>query len=174
MKKTILLFAAVVAAAIQLSAQTNSKEIIGNFTEIRTPAQQGKAVTVTGRLHFKAPEYLSMLYDNGDKFLIDGNKMVIINEEAGNQVFDTSKNLMMRSLSHAVIYAFTGRAGDIASEQNADISEKKDGKETVITLQARKKAVKGYEKIEIRYAADGNIRAMKMTEFTGAVTEVKL
>lgn len=185
MKKLILSIAAV-ACSLALSAQTASdllakiqnapvrnETVISKFTEVRTPSPMmanAKTVTLTGTLTFKTTTFLSMIYDNGELFAINGTEMVI-NRDGKNQVFDTSKNLMMQGLSHTLIYAFEGKLATLATEQNADITAEKKGADIIVTVTARQKAARGYSKITVGYDAKTYaIKNMKMDEFTGAST----
>ena len=182
--KRILLTLATIAAGLSLSAQTGSdllkkiadaplrsETVISKFSEVRTPSPMmanAKTVTLTGDLTYKNTTFLSMIYDNGEMFAINGNSMVI-NRDGHNQVFDTSKNLMMQGLSHALIYTFEGKLSDLAQEQNADIKAEKKGNEIVVTLTARQKSARGYSTIVVSYDAKTYaIRSMRMDEFTGA------
>lgn len=183
MKKILVCLMALIAAAFSLGAQ-NSSEIISKiekayanpktvetaFSEIYssfdTSVPQKKR---NGKLTYKAG-VIRMDYSNGDLFLVDGNRMTINNGSA-KQVFDLTKNIMMKELSNTLNYAFQGQLTKLATEQNADITATKDGNFYLITLTARKKAPRGYSKIVAYYrVSDCLINSMRMDEFNGAST----
>lgn len=183
MKRHIILTAASIVISFLCAAQTGEAilsklESAGvtamneAFRETRTaPASTGGQKTVlTGQLVYKNGNYLSMVYDNGDVFLIDADRMTIRKGET-SQVFDTSKNLLMKSLSHTLLYAFQGTLGKLAAEQDADIKAEKASGYYVVTLTAKKKAARGYNRITTRYnVSDCHIHDMTMEEFSGAST----
>ena len=87
------------------------------------------------------------------------------------ETFDTSKNLMMKSLSTALLYSFQGKLDELAKEQQADLTQESDkDKNVVVTLTAKVKKVRGYSKIQVFYKPDGTVFKMQMDEFNGAST----
>ena len=147
-------------------------DVKDNFTEVRTPAAKGAAkVNLDGTLLFKAAAAsLEMKYSDGDYFFTDNVKMQKTHGNA-RQVFDLGKNLMMRGLSHTLIYAFQGNLQALAQEQDAVIEAVKDGKTYTVTLTAKKKTPKGLAKVVAVYrASDGAIISMRLDECTGAST----
>lgn len=184
MRKIILATILALISATGINAQSSSEILkaiadspkrtvstVGRFTEVRTPAlKEQPKVTLKGKLVFKNEGFLNMEYDNGDQFTIKGNEMIVT--QSGNAVmFDLTKNLLMKSLSHTLIYSFKGQLPVLAEEQNADINAVKEGKDYVVTLTARKKSTRGSNRIVVRYnAADGAIKGMQIDEVTGAST----
>lgn len=152
-------------------AADRNENLVGNFTEVRTPAIKEQAkVTLKGKLVFKKEGFLNMDYDNGDKFTINGSEM-IISQSGKAVVLDLNKNQLMKSLSNTLMCSFKGQLSKLAEEQNADINAVKDGKDYVVTLTARKKSTRGCSKLVVRYnAADGIIRGVQIDEMTGAST----
>jgi len=183
MKKIIMLVATVFAAMAFTPAVQTTEEITNavqnakartsvidkKFTEVRT-SPSGQKVTLTGQLIYRPDSYLSMAYDNGELFLIDGNKMTI-NRDGKSQLFDLTKNQMIKSLSHALLYSFRGALVDLSVEQKTSVEAVKKGGDCIITLKATKQAARGYSRIEVFYdSATFDIKAMTMDEFTGAST----
>jgi len=169
--KKILTTLALLVSALTLFAQGGKDITNASFKEIRTPAAADLSpVTLTGTLNFKMENYLSMEYTNGELFLIDGNKMTIKRDKQ-NVTFDLTKNIMMRNLSHVLLYSFQGKLDDLAVEQKCNIKKEDKNGMHVVTLTATKKGVKGYGVIEVCYdAKTKSIRTMRMDEFTGAST----
>lgn len=182
--KKLLAIAALLAFTICASAQ-NSEEIISKikasparkakientFKEVRNfPDNIKPAVTLKGKLSYDPSGKIMMKYDNGEEFSIDGNIMVI-DRDGKRLQFDTSKNIMMRGLSHAISYAFEGRMDELAKEQNAQmITAVKDGK-YVVALTAQTPSPRGYSCIEVAYnIKTGALETMRMDEATGART----
>lgn len=187
MKKLLLILCAVLGAWT-LGAQ-NSTEILnridatlakapavtGRFHEVRTPAAKDqKPVQLTGKLVFKPDIFLSMLYDNGDQFTIDGDKMVV--QRDGNpMVYNLTKNLMMKGLSHILLYSFKGDLPLLAQEQDADIQAVQEKGRYVVTLTPRKKTPRGCSSLVVSYdAATCAIREMILDEPTGASTRYSM
>jgi len=182
MKRIILTIAAVLLASfsyaqtsdaiLSLIEKANHSTRSVQFKEKRTSVGEGaKTVTVEGELLYKEAEnYLSMLYTNKDVFIIDGNKMTIVRDGNAN-IFDLTKNVMMKGLSTVLMSSFSGKPGVFAAEQKADINAVKEGGDYVVTVKATKKAPRGYSRIIIRYrTSDCAISGMQMDEFTGATT----
>jgi len=185
--KQIILFLSALFSITSLSAQTSDqilakleqsapthKTYAVSIAEKRILAGTKKTVDLKGKLEYRKDDgYLTIKYDGGDYFLIDGNTMTMVNG-ANKMEFDLSKNLMMRGLQHALLYSFQGRLQDLSAEQGADIEAKKDGSVYVVKLTAKKKSPRGYSSIIVKYALDGAIRAMDMIEFNGACTKYSI
>jgi len=140
-----------------------------NFVEVKTSASKIQT-TLEGELQYKPEGYLIMNYSNGDLFLIDG-VMMTIKKKGQEKKFDTTKNVMMKGLSHVLIYAFQGTPSKIGPEQGADVVAKKDGDFYEVSITAQKKQARGYSRIIIRYTVkDCSIFDMQMDEMTGAST----
>jgi len=179
--KKILTCIAALCCALVLSAQDSDKVIASikaspartrsieaSFREVRKSVANPKSeVVLQGKIKYEPETKLSMDYDNGDVFSIDGNLMVI-SKDGKKQEFDISKNMMMKGLSHAILYAFSGRMDDLAKEQHAKmLVSEKDGK-YVVTLAAQTQAARGYSCIEVTYdKKSGVLEKMRMDEFTG-------
>ena len=182
--KKILLTIIAALGALTLSAQNSAdilskiekagakaEDIVTPFKESRTPADKTQPkVNLKGKLVFKSEGFLSMQYDNGDNFYINGDKM-IITQNGVDAVYDTTKNLLMKSLNHTLMYAFRGEPSKIAEEQQADITAEKKGDDYVVTLTARKKSARGYSRVIVYYdSVKCIIKGMQMDEVTGAST----
>lgn len=183
--KKLLILAAALLSALSLQAQSSEEilskiakaparkaEVVSRIKEVRTPAatQEGKPTTLKGNLLFRPEDYLTITYDNKDQFIINGTRMVSITGGV-NQVFDTSKNLMMKNLSDVLLSSFMGRLPELAAAQNSDIKAEKSEKDYIVTLTARKKSARGLSKLTVTYSAsDLSIKAMTMFEVTGATT----
>ena len=155
------------------NAKARTEVIDRNFKEVRK-SPSGSEVELTGHLIYKPDSYLSMEYDNGELFLIDGMKMTIRRDGKEN-VFDLTKNLLMKNLSHALLYSFRGTLMELSREQKTMINAVlKDGCYEV-TLAATKPSPKGYSRIVVYYdARTYAIKAMQMDEFTGATTSYSM
>ncbi|MBQ7222285.1 MAG: hypothetical protein IJS02_02330 [Bacteroidales bacterium] len=171
--KRLLFTIAILSSVLPLYSQgftVKEKDYNEQITEVRR-LFDGSTVALKGKFEYqKGKNYLSIKYDNGELFLIDGDKMTI-DRDGINQTFDTSKNLMMKSLSNALLYAFQGKLAELAEEQQADMTQTVDkDKNTVVTIAAKTKKVRGYSKIIVYYKPDGTVFKMQMDEFNGAST----
>lgn len=173
--KKILTTLTLLVSAFTLFAQGGKDITNASFREVRTPATaDSEVMTLTGKLNYKADNYLCLNYDNGELFLVDGNKMVI-DQNGQRAEFDLSKNIMMRSLSHVLLYSMQGKLDDLAVEQKCDIKKESIKGQQVVTLTAKKRGVKGYGMIVVSYdEKTKSIRNMRMDEFTGASTFYEL
>ena len=185
MKKLVFFIAAVFAATLSLSAQT-SAEIVSKIEKANHPAiesplaekRTSKALgekDYTAKLIYRGPSYLKLEYDDpSEGFLIDGTK-VSITHAGKTAVFDASKNLMMKSMSHALLYAFQGKITELVAEQNASLDATKEGDMYCIVIKALKKSVRGYSTMVINYSVkDCGIRSMRLDEFIGLSTFYEL
>ena len=183
MKRITILFSALILS-FGLSAQS-AEEILstveknaartfnGSFTEVRISAS-GDSKTLKGDLLYKPETYLSMMYSNEELFSIDGQKMVMI-RDGSNQIFDLTKNVMMKSLASMLLNSFGGHPKAIAESQGADLSACVEGNFYKVNLTARKKSVRGYSSIELLYdRATCSLRRMKLCEFSGAETHYSM
>ena len=185
MKKLILLFAALAAASLSLNAQTpdeivakiekaNHPDIESRFEEKRS-FKSAPGQNYAGKLTFRNPDALTLKYDDASEgFQIDASK-VSITHQGKTAVFDATKNLMMKSLSHALIYAFQGRITELVAEQDTSLEVAREGNMCCVTLNALKKSARGYKSMVINYSAkDCGIRSMRLDEFTGVSTFYEL
>lgn len=188
MKKTLLTILCALFGAWTLGAQSSTDilnridaalsgttTVTGRFHEVRTPAAKDqKPLELTGKLVFKPDTFLSMLYDNGDQFTIDGDKMVVLHEGTP-VVYNLTKNLMMKGLSHTLLYSFKGDLPLLAEEQDAEIQAVKEKGCFVVTLTPRKKTARGISRLVVSYdAATCAIRGMILDEPTGASTRYSM
>lgn len=185
--KRFLLSIIALAAAFSLSAQTgeeilariekacaNGVTIEHKFTELRSWTDHSKAdVKLDGNLKWK-DNNLYMDYSNCEAFSIVGNKMTI-KRGGKSQVFDLTKNMMMKNLSRALTLAFQGRLLELSKEQKSNIVASRDGNDYVVILSATQKAARGYNRITVHYnARTCLIKSMKMDEFTGLSTSYSI
>lgn len=173
--KKILTTLTLLVSALSLFAQGGKNITNAAFREVRTPVtQDAQVIKLTGKMTYKADNYLSLNYDNGELFLIDGDKMTI-NMDGQKNDFDLTKNLMMRSLSHVLLYSMEGKFDALAAEQKCDIKTETKNGQYIVTLTAKKRGVKGYGMIVVTYDdKTKSIRSMRMDEFTGASTYYEL
>jgi len=151
------------------NSSSRSQKVEKAFQEVRT-APNKQNVTLKGKLTYVPENFLTMEYENKELFSIDGNIM-IIDRDGKHQQFDISKNIMMKGLSHAILFAFSGKMDELAKEQNANLlTSEKDGC-YVIAITAKTVAARGYSCIEATYdAKTGVLLSMRMDEFTGQRT----
>ena len=188
MKTKFVMAAAMLLCALCASAQDKSGEILSKisgsparkakverrFNEERNfPEGQGTKKELSGLLSYDPDVKIMMKYDNGEEFSIDGDIMVI-DRDGKRMQFDTSKNLMMRGLSHAILYAYSGNLDELAKEQKARLlCNEKNGK-YVVALTALAVSARGYSCIEVTYKAGTcELESIRMDEFNGAKTFYK-
>ena len=86
--------------------------------------------------------------------------------------FDAKKNAPMRTMSQTLLNCIEGNVEAVAQENEADVMSSESAKTRKITVTARKKSVRGYETIELRYRkSDGMVEYIKLVEFNGNVNE---
>lgn len=153
------------------SAKTRS----GKFVEERK--RHGKqAQDLEGELVYEPEGKLSMNYSkpSGDFFIIEDGFLSMKNNGVENK-FDLSRNKPMKSLSDLLISSFAGKLQDFASQNACTISAEKTSTSVQVTLEATKKAVKGYSKVIVDYDPKTFLlSSMVMEEFDGSVTTYKM
>ena len=186
MKRLVL---SILAIALAFSAAARTSEEI--LAQIRAAQNGGKTIeftpivevrtnyvghpgseTLTGKLKFVSKDdFLVMNYDNKEDFVIQGKQMVIKKNGQQPQVFDLSKNMMMKGLSRTLLCSFRGTLEDLAKEQKSSITAVEDGKNYKVTLTATKKQPRGLAKVEVVYKQKGgDLVSIYFEEFTGAKT----
>lgn len=177
-----------ILAMITLAASAQDKAVMDKIENLcaknkTVSAQFVQTMTVPGRpaenysgKYDYKQDYLSMVYDKpaGRVFLIDGN--TVKTTEAGKTtVFDCTKNVMMKNLSHVLLDSFAGRIAHLCEEQGATCKVEETTSSFNVTLKATKKAVRGYEQIDLIYnKRTGRLESMVALEFGGIVNVYKI
>jgi len=164
MKKTLLLAVALVAGMIGW-AQT----IEADFTQTRNIAASGKTIEKAGHMKLVYPDQLDMNYSkpDGEYFIIHGHEMSMNMDGKKNKV-DTNKNKRTKTFAQTLLNCIKGDWEKAAADNDTDTAVKEEGGNKIITLTAKKKAPRGYARIELTYnKADGLLRKMILEEFGG-------
>ena len=114
---------------------------------------------------------MAQRYTNANEALIiNGNQFYMV-RSGKKLLFDTDKNPPMRSLRNTLLYCLQGKLRTLAADNDAELTVAEDAKGYTITLTARKKAVRGYQTIVLRYSKTNNLlMTMEMNEFSGNST----
>ncbi|MCM1501266.1 MAG: outer membrane lipoprotein carrier protein LolA [Bacteroidales bacterium] len=179
MKRIYMILAMLIALPFALSAEdrildriesmnASVESIEAHFDQTRTLPASGKEIKSAGTLYFNSKDRMSMLYTTPatDVFIIDGTRLRMVRGGKQN-VFDTSKNAMMGSLSTTLLSCINGHVRSLAQANDADVAveQTKDG--YLVTMTARKKAAKGYSSIVLLYDQKTCVlKSMKMVEFS--------
>lgn len=164
LKKTLLLVIALVAGVFGW-AQT----IEADFTQIRNIATSGKTIEKAGHMKLVYPDQLDMNYSKPDSeyFIIHGNEMSMNMDGKKNKV-DTDKNKRTQTFAQTLLNCIKGDWENAAADNDTDTAVKEEGGKKIVTLTAKKKAPRGYAKIELTYnKADGMLSKMVLEEFGG-------
>ncbi|MGN0190034.1 MAG: outer membrane lipoprotein carrier protein LolA [Candidatus Cryptobacteroides sp.] len=151
-----------------LNAQTG---IQASF--VQTGTNNGKVVSGEGTIYYAAPTSLALRYSTpeGECFVIDGDR-VYVNKAGKVKYFDAKKNAPMRTMSQTLLSCIEGDVDAVAQANEADVMSSETAKIRKITVTAKKKSVRGYETIELRYRkSDGMVEYIKLIEFNGNVNE---
>lgn len=162
------------SALVDMIEKSNegSKGISGSFTEIRQ--KPGKAdKNLTGDLIFDPAGSLSMKYaspNQGEYFIIENGTLSMKRDGAENK-FDLAKNRPMKNLSDMLLSSLGGKLKAFSQANACNLTAEKTSDAVRATLEATKKAVKGYSKIVLDYNPK-TLRLVKMRaeEFDGTVT----
>lgn len=176
---TFLFFSAGIAGAqdsdalINLIEKTNSSAKVrtGNFTEVRKMTGKTEQ-SLKGVLTFDPKGTLSMEYSSpeGEYFIIAANSISMKRDGVANQ-FDLTKNRPMKSLADMLISSFNGTLKALAASSACTLKAEKAKDAIVATMEATKKAVKGYSKIVLKYDTNTlQLVNMRAEEFDGSVT----
>ncbi|MGN0196161.1 MAG: outer membrane lipoprotein carrier protein LolA [Candidatus Cryptobacteroides sp.] len=146
----------------------------GKFSQTKTLVN-GHEIKSHGTLYYAGPDRMSMIYMEpfGEKFVINSGRMLVRRDGKSN-VYDLGKNRRMNSLAVTLLYCMQGRIAELAESCDASVDASRNGSGWQITLTARGKTSGGYSMIELRYAPDGGIRYMKMTEPSGIFTTYEM
>ena len=172
--KNILATLAAVFCATALSAQTGKLE--ADFALTKTTAGKQAAEKLSGKIYYSAPACLALHYDapSTNLVVIAGNN-VFIRQDGRERRFDISRNAPMRGMSETLLNCVKGDTQKVADENDADINVQKFARSTDVVITARKKAVRGYSRIELSYRKSDNLlQYMKLVEFNGNVSEYKM
>ncbi len=166
--KKLLIFLSLILVGIGAGAQ----DLSCTFTQKKTLKALNKVIPGKGTVTFKAPDHLTMMYDEpqGEYLIIDGDQLK--NAVKGKAItVDTSKNAYMRNLRNTLLNCITGNYEAAAKDNDANLVVEEKGGIKTVTLIARKQAVKGYSRIVMDYNKKGLPVRMVLDEFTGIVTE---
>lgn len=85
--------------------------------------------------------------------------------------FDLSKNRPMKSLADMLISSFNGTLNSLAASTACTLKAEKLKDSVTATMEATKKAVRGYSKLVLEYDPKTlQLMKMKAEEFDGSVT----
>ena len=166
--KKLLILVSLLAACLTVSAQ----ELSCSFTSLKTIKAVHKEIPGSGKVIFRAPDYLSMIYDKpeGEYLIIEGNQLK--SAVGGRTVtVDTSKSAAMRGLRNTLINCIMGNYEQAAADNDARLVVEQKGGIKRVSILARKEAVRGYSHIIVDYDAKNRPVRMVMNEFGGIVTE---
>lgn len=173
--RNILATLAAVFCATALSAQTTGK-LEADFALTKTTAGKQAAEKLSGKIYYSAPGSLALHYDapSTNLVVIAGNN-VFIRQDGRERRFDTDRNAPMRGMSETLLNCVKGDTQKVADENDADINVQKFARSTDVVITARKKAARGYSRIELSYRKSDNfLQYMKLVEFNGNVSEYRM
>lgn len=158
-------------------ANASKTNMQGHFDHTRLIKVSGKTVKMEGILYFTAPDKLGMHYTTprGDKLVINGRNVFIHNAQyADGRLFDTASNPVIAGLSSTLLNCIKGKIRTVASENDATLSLKDDGKHYVITATVSKKSSRGYAKIIVMYRKSDCVLVKMVTESDAGVVNTYL
>ena len=155
-------------------ANANQKTSNLTFTELREPAGK-ESKKLDGTITYEPKVGLVMNYsDPGERFVINGNT-ITMKREGMELFFDLTKNKPMKTLSTMLMSSFNGQLRSLAADNKASIEAKSLKDCTEVTMEALKKAVKGYAKIILKYDnKTSQLIYMMLEEFDGSKTTYEL
>ena len=156
-----------------LKANETRTSFSGRFEEIKENA--GKKSVSEGKLEYRQPDAMSMVYDDKQNaFNIVGDSMIIV-RNGTRSVYDLTKNVMMRRLRSILMDSMAGRLEKMAEEQDAEMSITSTKTRHSVTFKPRKKTPGGYSEVQCVYnVADGQLVEMVMSEWSGQKTTIRL
>lgn len=160
-------------ALIDLIEKTNTSAKVrtGNFSEVRKMAGKPEQ-SLKGILTFDPKGTLAMKYSlpEGEYFIIADNTISMKRDGAESR-FDLSKNRPMKSLADMLISSFNGTLNSLAASTACTLKAEKLKDSVTATMEATKKAVRGYSKLVLEYDPKTlQLMKMKAEEFDGSVT----
>lgn len=133
-----------------LSVNSKIKSIDANLDENQA-LHNGKNTKDKGKLYYSAQDKFSMRFDNGDKVIVNGNKLYL-DHGIFRGTFNSNRNSTMRSLSSLMLYSFQGRCKQLADECGYNIALKTDKGYHKVTLTIKKKKLLSYSVVELYYS----------------------
>lgn len=174
---SVLGMAAQQDAAIQFVASKN-KDVKAHFAFVQNDVDPvvKKSETLKGTLIFAAPRKLSMIYSTpeGDRFVIDGNKLERVKGMKSNKV-DLTKVKSMAGLANLLCNAMMGKIEDIQKETNAEMTYNQGKTTHDFIFKSGKKSKSYYKEVEMRYDnKTGRAVYLKLVEKSGKYSEYVL
>ena len=145
-----------------------AQTIEGDFAQTRCIAASGKTIEKAGHITLVYPDNLDMNYSNpdGEYFILHGNEMSMNMDGKKNKV-DTEKNKRTHTFATTLLNCIKGDWEQAAADNDADTVVKEEGGNKIVTLTAKKKAPRGYARIELTYNKAGMLNKMILEEFGG-------
>lgn len=146
--------------------------IEGHFAQTKSIAANGKEIKSEGTLYLSGTDKMAMHYNapSTDLLIINGTRFYMIRGKKKND-FNTEKNKAMRSLRNTLLYCVHGQPARLAEENGAEMEVKSENGTDIVTLVAKKKTPRGYEKIVLHYDAKTHLLTrMEMIEWGGNAT----
>lgn len=146
--------------------------IESRFAQTKTIAANGKQIKSGGTLYLSGTDKMAMHYEapSTDLLIINGTRFYMIRGKKKND-FNTDKNKAMRSLRNTLLLCVHGQPARLAADNEADLTATKTPEGIQVTLTARKKTPRGYEKIILRYDPKSHLLTrMEMVEWGGNST----
>lgn len=142
----------------------------GHFTQVKSFLANNRKVNSEGSLYHSKGK-LAMIYSQPetDRFIINGERMYMVRGKKESR-YDLNVNKPMKKLASTLLYSMQGQIRQLALENNANVTARKAGGFTVVTLTANEKSSKGYSLIELYYGSDHVLHSMDMVEFNGNST----
>jgi outer membrane lipoprotein-sorting protein len=167
MKKLLILF-----ALLALGLPAGAQELSCTFVQKKTLKATNKVIPGEGKVTFKAPDQLRMMYDvpEGEYLIIEG--MELKNCVKGKVInIDTTKNPRMQKMRNTLLNCITGAYEKAAQENDATLIVEDKGSVKTVSMMAKKQQPSGYSRIIIDYNKKGLPVRMVLDEFTGIETE---
>ncbi len=170
LKKTLL-----IVAALFFSVACFSQTIECKYNHVRKITASGKTTDMSGTMSLVYPDHLTMNYTNpsGEYFIIDGST-VKINMNGRKINLDRTKNSRMRTQTNTLLNCIKGNYEQAALDNKTETEIKEEAGNKIVTLTAKKKSPRGYERIILTYGKDNMLLKMVLEEFGGVVNTYTL
>lgn len=143
----------------------------GAFSEMRQAPGMVDTQELNGAIEYEAPATLTMDYSDKNEFFSIKDNTMVVKRGGKPRVFDLAKNKPMKTLSQLLLASFDGKLRELAGSVNSTLKVEESKDAIIATLEAKKKAVKGYAKVILEYDSKSfQLINMIMEEFDGTVT----
>ena len=150
------------------SKNANIKKIEGNLVE-NDYLHNGKTHHYDGKVYYDSNSKVALLYDNGDKIVVNGEK-ICLDHGMFHGTFNVKRNKTMRMMQQMLLLSFQGRCQELADAFNYTISTQTKENDYLVILDTKNKKLLSFTHLVFHYRkTDFRLEKMELTASNGDV-----